>query len=419
MIWLLLVLGGRLVITEVMANPAGSTGAHGPEDRNEFVEVYNDSSGPIDFLDWTIDDGDSRDRIVTWRDSSLLADNPNVIINSWWLEPGRYAVIIDSEYADPCPVGGHMRPYRFGDSTLILTTGNTTLGNGLAVTDPLWICSPWGDTATFGTPADTADSLPRDPGDGRSLERIRIDRPDAADNWTICPDSTGSTPGRTSAAASLADLAAGIVLADSARLNPGEQFSFTCRIANRGCVGTSDWNGTAFLDLNGNRSSDKDEPAWSGGNWLMSPGAETLLVISARCPPVRTDIWLVLTCPGDRDTLNNRCRLTLMPGRTGRALSLSLSYFTPNSDGFEDELPVVFRLPGAGGRLTVTVFDLAGREVRSLWSGRPSADQGVLHWDGRNQRLRPAAAGIYAVVLDYRSGAERITERLPVVLVRN
>ena len=37
----LVLISGRIVVTEVMPNPAGSSGAREPEDRNEFVELHN------------------------------------------------------------------------------------------------------------------------------------------------------------------------------------------------------------------------------------------------------------------------------------------------------------------------------------------------------------------------------------------
>jgi len=170
--FLLLGATGTVSITEVMANPRGPTGAHQPEDRNEFVELYNYGPEPVDLFAWTIDDGDAIDYIAAWTDSSLLQDNPTLRINETWLGPGAYAVVLDPEYADTAALGGFVRPYRFPDSTLILTVRNTTIGNGLAGNDPLVLISSsaygFADTSTFGTPLDLTDGFPTDAGDGVS-----------------------------------------------------------------------------------------------------------------------------------------------------------------------------------------------------------------------------------------------------------
>jgi flagellar hook assembly protein FlgD len=45
----------------------------------------------------------------------------------------------------------------------------------------------------------------------------------------------------------------------------------------------------------------------------------------------------------------------------------------------------------------VTVFDAAGRRVRTLLSGRAPAGRTSLAWDGGDARGRPAGAGLYFV----------------------
>jgi len=420
MLLLCIILGaGRLVITEVMANPKGSSGAHWPEDRNEFVELYNLSHQAVDLNDALLDDGDNPDRLTAWTDSAILLDNPTLIIGTTWLGPGRFAVVLDSEYCDPNPLGGSVRPYRFGDSTLILTTHNTTLGNGLATTDPVTIITVEGDTATFGTPQDPSDSLPCDPGDGLSWERVWLNRPDTINNWAVCRDSSGSTPGRDNSIASFLDLVVSdLALEDTGQLKPGQLFSFHVRIANTGFVTADGWKVLAWFDLNRNSICDRPETFAEKTGWPLAPASDSVLTLRTACPQVSADLWATVICPDDDDTLNNRCRLSLVPGRGPRMLSLSYSSFTPDADGFEDSLPIVYRLPGSGGRLTITVFNLAGRPVRTLFSGRAEHADGVIAWNGRKDGGAPAPAGIYAVWLEYQYQGTTVTEKLPAVLLR-
>jgi len=417
----LVLCASRVVITEVMANPRGSTGAHGPEDRNEFVELYNPTGRAVDLHDWTLDDGDSKDRIVAWCDSAILADSRQLLIGTTWLLPGHYAVILDSEYTDPNPVGDWVQPYHLGDRTLVLTTGNTTLGNGLAGTDPVVVCSPYGDTTTFGTPFDPADGFPRDAGDGLSWERVRVDEPDAPDNWAVCPDTAGCTPGDTNATASCWDLTVvSVVPADSASPQPAEPFSIVVRVENRGYATSDTWSLRAWLDRNASQRRDPAESvAELAGDPLLA-GRDTNLAFSFGCPPSRTDLWVELSCPGDRDTIDNASRLAIVPGGMHRLLNLVIGDFSPDGDGFEDSLPIVLRLPEAHGRLRVEVFDLAGRCVRILTTGsfRPETEDVCLHWDGRRQDGERLPAAVYAVRARYEYAGRVVGEKLPVVLVR-
>ena len=414
-----LLAAGPILITEVMPNPAGGTGAHQPEDRNEFVELYNSGNEAIDLYNWTLDDGDGTDRLITWEDSSVLAANPGLIINETWLRPGGYAVVLDSEYTDPAPAGGFIQPYRFGDGTLLLTTGNTTIGNGLATTDPLIITSPYGDTATWGTPFDATDSIPCNPGDGISWERIAILRPDTIDNWAVCPDSSGSTPGRANAAGTAPDLrVCDLALADPAALVPGEAFSCSIRLANDAHVPVADWDLTLFLDTDGNEQPGPGETTRRFAGWSLPARSDTVLPARFTCPHVRTDLWARLVCPGDPDTADNRLRLTIDPAGAARCLSLATPGFSPDGDGFEDSLSVVYRLPEAGGRLQIKIFDLGGRVIRDLHEEQSAEDQGVVRWDGRTDAGNMAPAGIYAVWLRCERSGTDIEERSPVALYR-
>jgi hypothetical protein len=73
---------------------------------------------------------------------------------------------------------------------------------------------------------------------------------------------------------------------------------------------------------------------------------------------------------------------------TGRlALSLSPNPFNPRTT-----------IRFGGGRdecVTVEVFDLNGRCLARLWSGRLGAQPGVAQWDGTDWQGRPVAAGTY------------------------
>jgi len=417
--WAFLFCASRIVVTEVMANPKGTSGAHFPEDRNEFVELYNPGPEAIDLFDWRLDDGDAQDRLVAWQDTSILISSPNVIIQSTWLLPGRYAVALDSEYTDPIPEGGFVQPYRFGDSCLVLTVKNTTLGDGLTTNDPVTISSNYGDSSTFGTPLLPDDGFPDNPGDGISWERINPAEDDFPGNWAPCPAEAGSTPGDTNGVSSVPDLAVTrLELANPGALRPAEPFLCRATVANAAYAGTREWRLDVFVDANANGRPDQTEPKTSFDGWVLAASRDSTVETSLLCPQVTTDLWALVTCALEQDTTNNRQRVTLSPGGASRALNLVTSGFSPNGDGFEDSLEIVFRLPAATGRLSVTVFDLGGRKVRSLFSASPPDRQGSLYWDGRTDSGAWARTGVYAVWLNYHNPDTDLTEKLPAILRR-
>ena len=69
---------------------------------------------------------------------------------------------------------------------------------------------------------------------------------------------------------------------------------------------------------------------------------------------------------------------------------------------------VRFTLPTAGDH-SLAVYDVAGRRVRSLSSGRIEAGPREVLWDGRNEEGRPAPSGVYFYRL--RAAAGELNER--------
>ena len=189
----------NIIITEAMANPQD-------ENKDEFIELYNASTTEtVDLASWQFTDGDALDTIEDWdpEQHGTLTDL-DVITGTTTLAPENFAIILDSNY----PEGEE--PYDFPNNTLILTVGNTTLGNGLsASSDPLTLYDNQGTArtniiSTYGTPNltdeweeqddDGLDAIPFDPSNNYSTERIDFEVGDQEDNWQSSPLELG-TPG--------------------------------------------------------------------------------------------------------------------------------------------------------------------------------------------------------------------------------
>ena len=207
-----------------MPNPAG------PESKNEFIENYNPDTTPVSLAGYMISDGDEIDTLSLFPDSSILNLYPGVVIDSFTLPPYGYALIIDREYMDSSDVP---HPYNIPPGTVILTTGDNTIGNGLANNDPIFLISPdWDTLDTYGTPANPTDSIPISPPDGISVERINPLAPDEESNWGLSIDSTGSTPGRKNSLTIWHDI--GIVRISHSTPTLGEPLHLQVMVKNYG-----------------------------------------------------------------------------------------------------------------------------------------------------------------------------------------
>lgn len=90
-------------------------------------------------------------------------------------------------------------------------------------------------------------------------------------------------------------------------------------------------------------------------------------------------------------------------GEYGSAVSdfeLMPDIFSPNNDGFDDQMGISYTLDKEGYMGSITVYDAAGRSIRSLLPHTYLAKQGNFIWNGLTDGGSKARTGIYIVVFD-------------------
>jgi hypothetical protein len=159
-----------LVITEVHPSPSVTTG--------EFIELVNNGIATVDLVGFKFSDGDSTDTLQAFGGGETL------------LGGGDYAVIVDADYVADT--------YSFPAGTVLMTTSDTTLGNGLSADDPISLFLPDQSVtiSTYGTPLDAFDSIPLTPTTGTSVGRTDPNAEDVPGNWCLSTDPSGSSPGQ-------------------------------------------------------------------------------------------------------------------------------------------------------------------------------------------------------------------------------
>jgi hypothetical protein len=418
-ILLLVFVDSPIVITEVMSNVQGSETTCG--DRNEFVELYNPTSDTIDLAPYHINDFDSDDEICAWDNDSILLTYPNVRIGSMVLYPNSYALILDREYTRPDTIG-NPQPYAIPDSTLILTTDDTSIGNGIANNDPIIVYSVADACTTFfGTPHDTLDDFPSDPGDGISWERIDPETGDYSYNWYPCQDPAGCTPGKENAATAAYDLAINehsIVIAP-ALVKCGEDARIEFTVKNIGLRAACDYFVTVFDDADRDSAVDASELLADVVGAAIMPHDSVVMFYTYRQPSRGEHcIGLYVNYAYDRNIEDNDAFREFSVTDDLGELTVSPDVFTPNNDGNKDRLQIDFLLPRPGGLLTLYVFDMRGRIVHVLrkkeyWN----QTSGTTYWHGEHG-TRSAQTGMYIIYLEYEYGGEKIRAKQAAVLAR-
>jgi hypothetical protein len=427
MIVLLFLLGDSpIIVTEVMSNVRGAeSGSGSPGDRNEYVELYNLSSDTIDLATFFIDDldGSSPDPLCAWEDDSILIKYPGVRIHETHLCPQCYALILDQEYTSTNTSGGYVQPYLFPDSTLILTTDDTSIGsNGLQNNDPLIVYSfAEACTSSFGTPYDSLDNFPFDPGDGISWERIDIVMPDQPINWHPSVDTLGCSPGRENSTTNAFDLALDeqLIFFIPAKIQFGDDVTIEVIIMNNGLRATDEYELLIFEDRNGNLLRDADELLdHVPGQPVAAFDSVSLFCVYKHPAQGTHSLGFEVDFPYDRYPENNLTfRELTVVGEVGE-LALSPCVFTPDRDGINDQLQIDYRLPAAGGLLTLLVFNARGVCIHNICRREYChEDRGTVYWNGSTDGGK-APTGMYIVYLEYQYQSTTTKAKKQSVLAR-
>lgn len=103
---------------------------------------------------------------------------------------------------------------------------------------------------------------------------------------------------------------------------------------------------------------------------------------------------------------------------TPATAAVRLRFRAPSPNPSRGSVALVLTIPGRGD-LGVGIFDVAGREVRSLFQGPASAGPLALVWDGRDSSGLPSPAGLYfARARIVAAGRRAETARARIVRIR-
>lgn len=81
-------------------------------------------------------------------------------------------------------------------------------------------------------------------------------------------------------------------------------------------------------------------------------------------------------------------------------IGIDPAIFSPDNDGHQDLLTITYRFNEPGFVATLKVYDVAGREVRTLWNNELLGTAGAVSWDGIMDGGSKARMGPYVVLLE-------------------
>ena len=145
-------------------------------------------------------------------------------------------------------------------------------------------------------------------------------------------------------------------------------------------------------------------PGWTG--WISVAADAGVLPGSSCCFSVT---FVCDGVPGTIDVCAEACAWNVATGVIPNPLGVSFGILRTAPNPTSGDMAITFVVPRTGN-VTVGIYNLAGRLVRTLVSGTVDAGQTTVRWDGKADGGVQLAPGAYFVKLD--DGAQRTTRKL-------
>lgn len=108
------------------------------------------------------------------------------------------------------------------------------------------------------------------------------------------------------------------------------------------------------------------------------------------------DNWAACTAPAGA-TPGQKNSIYVDKPEEKTLLAIHPNPFSPDADGFEDVAIFEYSLPLATAYISIDIFDMAGRKIRTLINQHPSGPSGNFIWDGTDDNGRVSRIGLYII----------------------
>ena len=86
--------------------------------------------------------------------------------------------------------------------------------------------------------------------------------------------------------------------------------------------------------------------------------------------------------------------------QSATVFSLASKTFSPDNDGFEDQLKLNYQL-AANNLITIDIFNTRGILIKKLINNETLSTQGTINWDGTTDNNTLAKPGIYIIAITH------------------
>ncbi|MCK5147924.1 lamin tail domain-containing protein [bacterium] len=107
--------------------------------------------------------------------------------------------------------------------------------------------------------------------------------------------------------------------------------------------------------------------------------------------------WADARCPGGTPGYTNSVSLALNVRKFN--ILIEPQPFSPGNNG--DFMKIALNMPTYDNRISVFIYLLTGRKVKSLAYGRDCGSNIIFYWDGNDEYGQPLSTGLYVLYVEY------------------
>jgi len=136
-------------------------------------------------------------------------------------------------------------------------------------------------------------------------------------------------------------------------------------------------------------------------NFVVNPKGVSLERINPYSPTQDVNNWHSASFDQNYGTPSRQNSQYFVPNSTSKKnFWLEYETFTPDNDGFRDNLFLNYKFDESGFSLTATIYDAVGHKMRTLCNNAIAGTEGQLVWNGLADNNALCPIGIYVIVVE-------------------
>jgi flagellar hook assembly protein FlgD len=122
--------------------------------------------------------------------------------------------------------------------------------------------------------------------------------------------------------------------------------------------------------------------------------------VSVYKPSLSPDNWFSASSESGYGTPTRRNSSDITQGSATYSITIENEIFSPDGDNFKDKMILRYHLTTPGYVANINIYDIAGRKISTLLSGKLIGLSGSFTWNGRDDMGSLVKSGYYIIIME-------------------